>query len=165
MELNVLAARIATTADSRSWNVFQLMDANGRALNDSDTARLSRALTEHLRHRNIRPLPGRPIPRRLKHFMTRSEIAFDGGGASTRVEIATTDRPGLLSAIAESLLSAGVRLHDARIATFGQRVEDVFVVTNSEGKALDDSVREDLERELRRRLDPAESALESGANQ
>ncbi|MFO7763336.1 MAG: [protein-PII] uridylyltransferase [Wenzhouxiangellaceae bacterium] len=154
MELNVLAARIATTADAHSWNLFQIMDANARALNDSDTARLQRALVEQLGQRNIRPLPGRPIPRRLRHFMRRSEISFAAGGGMTRLEIATTDRPGLLSAIAESLLGAGIRLHDARIATFGQRVEDVFVISTRAGDALDEQARQRLEVELRQRLDP-----------
>jgi [protein-PII] uridylyltransferase len=76
MELNVLAARIATTRDRRSWNLFQLMDANGAAMNDSDRWRLERALVRQLGQRDIRPLPGRPIPRRLRHFMQRSEISF-----------------------------------------------------------------------------------------
>jgi len=154
MELNVLAARIATTSDSQSWNLFQIMDANARALNESDTARLKRALSEQLGQRNIRPLPGRPIPRRLRHFMRRAEVKFTHGGDATRLEIATTDRPGLLSAIAESLLGAGIRLHDARIATFGQRVEDVFVISTRGGKPLGDETSARLEMELRKRLDP-----------
>jgi [protein-PII] uridylyltransferase len=154
MELNVLAARVATTDDGHSWDLFQIMDANGRALNASDRSRLAEALTRQLGERDIRPLPGRPIPRRLKHFLTRSEIVFHDGADSTRLEIATTDRPGLLSAIAESLLGAGVRLHDARIATFGQRVEDVFVITTREGRVLDEAAASMLEQELRKRLDP-----------
>ncbi|MEX0914638.1 MAG: hypothetical protein WDZ60_01990, partial [Wenzhouxiangellaceae bacterium] len=151
---NVLAARIATTSDAHSWNLFQIMDANSRALNESDTARLQRALSEQLGQRNIRPLPGRPIPRRLKHFMRRSEITFATSTDATRLEIATTDRPGLLSAIAESLLSAGIRLHDARIATFGQRVEDVFVISTRDATPLDKTTADELELELRKRLDP-----------
>ncbi|MGB0513972.1 MAG: hypothetical protein ACPGJE_03925, partial [Wenzhouxiangellaceae bacterium] len=154
MELNVLAARVATTADHNSWNLFQLMDANGSALNDSDRSRLEQALIRQLGQRDIRPLPGRPIPRRLRHFMRRAEIQFEQNGDLTRLEIATTDRPGLLSAIAESLLAAGVRLHDARVATFGQRVEDVFVLSTLGGEALNAETRDALERELRTRLDP-----------
>ena len=154
MELNVLAARVATTSDARSWNLFQIMDANARALNQSDTARLKRALFEQLGQRNIRPLPGRPIPRRLRHFMRRAEVGFTHGADSTRLEIATTDRPGLLSAIAESLLGAGIRLHDARVATFGQRVEDVFVISTRDGQPLGDDTATRLETELRKRLDP-----------
>ena len=154
MELNVLAARIATTHDRRSWNLFQLMDANGAAMNDSDRWRLERTLIRQLGQRDIRPLPGRPIPRRLRHFMQRSEITFAPQDEATRLEIATTDRPGLLSAIAESLLAASVRLHDARVATFGQRVEDVFLVSSRAGGVLDAAARAALESELRGRLDP-----------
>ena len=155
MELNVLAARVATTSDAHSWNLFQIMDANGRALNESDTLRLQHALLEQLGQRNIRPLPGRPIPRRLRHFMRESDISFSEEAEDlTRLEIATTDRPGLLSAIAESLLGAGVRLHDARIATFGQRVEDVFVISSLKGGSLDTAAAQRLEAELRQRLDP-----------
>jgi len=86
--------------------------------------------------------------------MRRAEVKFTHGGDATRLEIATTDRPGLLSAIAESLLGAGIRLHDARIATFGQRVEDVFVISTRGGKPLGDETSARLEMELRKRLDP-----------
>jgi len=155
MELNVLSARVATTSGARSWNLFQLMDANGRALHDHDRVRLQGALVEQLTQRNIRSLPGRPIPRRLRHFMRPAEIAFETTPEGmTRLEIATTDRPGLLSQIAESLLAVEIRLHDARIATFGQRVEDSFVVSTRNGRALDESARAALEAELRKRLDP-----------
>jgi len=86
--------------------------------------------------------------------MRRAEVNFTHGADATRLEIATTDRPGLLSAIAESLLGAGIRLHDARIATFGQRVEDVFVISTRGGKPLGDETSARLETELRKRLDP-----------
>ncbi|MDX1625489.1 MAG: [protein-PII] uridylyltransferase [Wenzhouxiangellaceae bacterium] len=154
MELNVLAARVATLEGGRSWDLFQLMDANGGRLNESDAARLVEELGGQLRRRDIRALPARPIPRRLRHFMTRSEIGFDASGALTRMEIATTDRPGLLSAIAEALLAADARLHDARIATFGQRVEDVFMISDTEGRPLSEEACRRLEALLRERLDP-----------
>ncbi len=155
MELNVLSARVATTSAARSWNLFEIMDANGRALHGSDRQRLREALAEQLGQRNIRPLPGRPIPRRLRHFMRPAEISFETTAeGQTRLEIATTDRPGLLSQIAESLLALEIRLHDARIATFGQRVEDSFLISNRSGQGLDDSARDALEQELRPRLDP-----------
>jgi [protein-PII] uridylyltransferase len=157
MELNVLAARVSTTHEQRSWNIFQLMDPNGGALNASDRARLERALAEQLVCRDIRALPGRPIPRRLRHFLTRAEILIEPAGELTRLEIATTDRPGLLSAIAEALLAADLRLHDARVATFGQRVEDVFTVSDRAGRALDPARAGELEVRLRERLDPSET--------
>lgn len=153
MQLNVLAARVLTTDDGMSWDLFQVMDANSQPLHDSDAGRLERALREQLAVREVRSLPPRPVPRRLQPFMGRSEIRLSTTGRSTELEIAATDRPGLLSAIAEALVSQGLRLHDARVATFGQRVEDLFTITTADGGPLDRSACDALEVELRERLD------------
>src|SRR5699024_8773749 len=131
MQLNVLAARVITTADGRSWDIFQIMDAHSQPLHGSDAGRLERSLVGQLAAREVRPLPPRPVPRRLKPFMGRSEITLSDRNGLTDLEIAATDRPGLLSAIAEALVACGLRLHDARVATFGQRVEDVFTISNA----------------------------------
>jgi len=153
MQLDVLAARVVTSEDGKSWDVFQVMDNNGAPLNDSDAARLASQLSEQLAAKLARPLPSRPLPRRLQPFMGRAEIRMQPAGALTSLEIAATDRPGLLSAMAEALVAQGIRLMDARVATFGQRVEDVFLVVDDQGRALDEQACQSLEAELRKRLD------------
>lgn len=153
MQLNVLAARVLTTVDGRSWDIFQVMDSHNQPLYDSDAERLKRSLVEQLDAREVRPLPSRPVPRRLQPFMGRPEIALSTGDGVTELEIAATDRPGLLSAIAEALVVHDLRLHDARVATFGQRVEDMFTVTDADGRPLDRDACDALEAELRKRLD------------
>ncbi|MFW5926708.1 MAG: [protein-PII] uridylyltransferase [Wenzhouxiangella sp.] len=153
MQLNVMAARVITTADGKSWDLFQVMDARHEPLYETDAARLHEALDEQLAAREVRPLPPRPVPRRLQPFMGRAEIGLSENNGVTELEIAATDRPGLLSAIAEALVTRGLRLHDARVATFGQRVEDVFTLTTAEGGALDRDECDALEAELRKRLD------------
>lgn len=158
MEINVLAARVATTKQGCAWNIFQIMDAQGQPLNPSDACRLETELSEQLQQRDIRPLNPRPIPRRLRPFITESEILFEtvqtDDTTKTRLEIITTDRPGLLSAIAGAMLKVGVRLYDARVATFGQRVEDIFLIANRDGSELSDEQRLELESFLRAELDP-----------
>jgi len=153
MHLNVLSARVLTTSDGYSWDLFQLMDSNGQPLNASDRLRLEQAMAARLADRQARILPPRPIPRRLQPFMGKAEIGFADTGDQTTLEVLCTDRPGLLSGIAEAMVEAGVRLHDARIATFGQRVEDSFLVTSRENRPLNASQRETLEKALRARLD------------
>ena len=153
MRLNVLAARVVTSEDGKSWDIFQVMDGNAEPLNDSDASRLGRVLIEQLAAKAARPLPSRPVPRRLKAFMGRTEIRMQPSGTLTSLDIAATDRPGLLSAMAEALVAQGIRLFDARIATFGQRVEDVFLVSDRAGQALDAEGCRLLEAELRQRLD------------
>jgi [protein-PII] uridylyltransferase len=156
MQLNVLAARVVTTLDEKSWDIFQVMDANGQPLNESDAARLTESLREQLKAKEVRPLPPRPVPRRLQPFMGRAEIKLESDDGLTALEIAATDRPGLLSAIAEAMVTCRVRLIDARVATFGQRVEDIFLIAGQDGQALDTSACNELEAELRKRLDVAD---------
>lgn len=153
MQLNVLAARVVTSMDGKSWDIFQVMDNHGRPLEDADALRLNGVLREQLATKTVRPLPPRPLPRRLQPFMGRAEIRMQTSGDLTKLEIAATDRPGLLSAMAEALVAQRIRLLDARVATFGQRVEDVFMVVDAQGRVLDEPASRKLEDELRRRLD------------
>ena len=53
------------------------------------------------------------------------------------MSISASDRPGLLYAVARVLAENGVRLHTAKIATLGERVEDIFLIS---GRSLGDAV-------------------------
>ncbi len=54
----------------------------------------------------------------------------------TQLALVCSDRPGLLAAIAQTLRERAVRVHDARIATFGERVEDFFLLTDDYNRPL-----------------------------
>ena len=62
------------------------------------------------------------------------------------------DRPGLLARIGWALADADVRIQNAKIATFGERAEDVFFVTGSDDRPLDpelfDAIRDRVEAAL-----------------
>jgi [protein-PII] uridylyltransferase len=64
------------------------------------------------------------------------------------------DRPGLLAAVAQVMLQVEVRVHDARIATFGERVEDFFQLTDRNNAPLDSAHQERLLRALLARIAP-----------
>ncbi len=159
MQLNVVAARVITTTDGMSWDLFQVMDRDASPINEADSHRLKSILETQLVEQEVRPLPPRPVPRRLQPFMDRPHIEIRPHRSGlTTLEITATDRPGLLSAIAETLVALDLRLLDARIATFGQRVEDVFMIgQDTSGSpsigALDEMGAKALKTELMKRLD------------
>jgi [protein-PII] uridylyltransferase len=68
---------------------------------------------------------------------TTIEFDFDKMHDCTVMEVVATDQPGLLSKIGRAMQDCDVRLHDARIATFGAHVEDYFYITDRENKKLD----------------------------
>jgi [protein-PII] uridylyltransferase len=68
------------------------------------------------------------------------------------LELYTSDRPGLLSAIADVFSEVQVDLRDARITTFGERVEDLFFITQN-GGALDDAQAQTLCSNIQERVE------------
>jgi len=50
--------------------------------------------------------------------------------------VITTDRPGVLSRIAQAFVTCHVQIKKANIGTFGVRVEDIFFVTNHKNNGL-----------------------------
>ena len=87
----------------------------------------------------VRP-PRRTQPRHLQHFRIRPQVAFVDAdhGRRTLMSLVCTDRPGLLADVAQTLRAHRLRVHDARIATFGERAEDVFQITDERDLPLDE---------------------------
>lgn len=148
--LDVLSARVTSTEAGWSFDLFQLMDRHSKALNHIDSERLQARLLEVLGDMRV-PVPKvRKIPRRLRPFKSSLRIGFSAalGGEKTLMDIACSDRPGLLSKISVVMLSGGVRIHDARISTLGDRVEDAFIISDQHNAPLDREMRGRLSRAL-----------------
>jgi [protein-PII] uridylyltransferase len=154
MRLNVLSARVLTTRDDRSFDLFQVADHNGNALIDADAGNLKLRLARATADGGYSPVQRR-LPRRLKHFSSQPVISFSAapGGQGTVMELECNDRPGLLSRVAAAITESGVQVHDARIATFGERVEDTFLISDRDHRALGKEAREALRRIIEDRLD------------
>ena len=139
-----------------TFHVLPIDPSHAHASADIQTA-LQRALAGDL----DRLLPARRTqPRHLKHFRiaTRIELEPVDGGRCTRLSLVCTDRPGLLADVAHALRRQHVRVHDARIATFGERAEDMFLIAGADDRALDPAQTEALRDALRATLDAAAPA-------
>ena len=97
----------------------------------------------------------RKLPRRLRPFVSTPEVHFSTarGGTVTAVEVHCTDRPGLLSQLAAAMVECDLRIHDAMVATFGDRVEDTFLVSDREDRPLNEARRTQLIETIRKHLD------------
>lgn len=102
----------------------------------------------------------RTQPRHLRHFRIAPELVFEdtADGGATVLSLVCTDRPGLLADIAHVLREQALRVHDARIATFGARAEDVFRLADSAGRAPDDTRRAALRGALLQKMDGDDKA-------
>jgi [protein-PII] uridylyltransferase len=150
MGLDVMSARVLTTNDEKSYDLFQLMDQHGDVLNESDAAELVQRLELATRDCKPRAPVRRTMPRRLRHFTFDPEIRFtkDPDNAGSVLHIHCNDQPGLLSRIAAAIFKEGIQVHNARIATFGERVEDTFLVSDPDHQPLASDAREALAESL-----------------
>jgi [protein-PII] uridylyltransferase len=158
MGLNVLAARIFTSSDQRSFDLFQVMDAHGRPMPESDGQVLTEKLGFVLDGKQVLAPLQRPLPRRLRHFVIEPQLHFDTGrgGTVTELEVICSDRPGILSQLAAALVACEINIHDAMIATFGERVEDTFLITDSAQGLLDERQQQQLAAAIREKLEDRE---------
>jgi len=144
--LDVLSARIGTTTSGKSFDLFQLMDRHAQALNHIDSERLKLRLCEVLGDVTVPEPVVRRLPRRLRPFKSTARIRFSAaqGGEKTLMDLACSDQPGLLSNISAAMVACGIRIHDARIATLGDRVADAFIISDKKNAPLSREIRTQL---------------------
>ncbi|MDX1461061.1 MAG: [protein-PII] uridylyltransferase [Xanthomonadales bacterium] len=148
--LNVLAARVFTTDNGRSFDLFQVMTLHGHPMVETDSALLAARVADVLNRREVVRPAERPMPRRLRPFIGPPEIGWDTArnGQVTVLELTCTDQPGLLSRLAAAMVACEIRIHDAMIATLGDRVEDTFYLTDRNNALLEEEHQAQLERAI-----------------
>ena len=158
MGLNILDARIITSDTGHVLDSFIVLDGNGEPVTDElKIENIIKKLKQALAQLNKGDSPSkRRMPRRLKHFHIPTEITFSTDILNNRtiMELIAADRPGFLAYVGMSLVKCGVRLQNAKISTSGERVEDVFFLTDQNNEALSDQdTFECLKTNLKKLLD------------
>ncbi len=141
--LTVQDARIITSRDGYALDTCFVLDAGtGEMVADGKRGQeIVRAMRAAIASPDLAPLRVNRRPdRKLQHFRIPTAVRFDRDVANDRtvMEVVTTDRPGVLARIGMALQACGVRLQNARIATFGERVEDIFYVTDLDHRPVSD---------------------------
>ena len=162
MNLDVQDARIITASTAFSLDTYLVLDRFGTLLTDPDRERkVKAALVDALSHSDQYPgIMQRRIPRHLRHFDVQNtvDIVLNPTLQQHMVEISTLDQPGLLARIGGLFMLQGLDIHSARIATLGERAEDIFFVTKKNGILLTDE-------EVKIFAETLKSALDEASNQ
>ena len=149
LNLSIHDARIMTSTSGFALDTFIVLDAmTRRPLDTKDTHRIQRIQMHlHKMLSNERPPQfndkSNLIPRQLKHFhgAPRIIISNDLNGLRTIVEIKATDRPGLLAILGQVFMEQQVLIQNAKITTMGEKVEDVFFITDLQGNPISDPAK------------------------
>ena len=85
-----------------------------------------------------------PPKGRIKAFALEPTVTINNHWShrSTMVEITGLDRPGLLYELTATLSKLNLNIASAHVATFGERVVDVFYVTDLMGAQISSPTRQ-----------------------
>ena len=129
--LRVAAARIATSGSGICFNSYIVLDGDGAPVAHDKRGALAASLTRAM-HGDRGAHPLRHVSRQLKQFVMPTEVALatEPGARTSTLRVVASDRPGLLATLGGLFEELGIDVRRARITTLGERVEDVFEITN-----------------------------------
>jgi [protein-PII] uridylyltransferase len=139
---NIVDAQIYTTTDGLALDTIAVSREFER---DEDEARRAARIGDAIERavRGVIKLPdivGKRAPPkgRLKAFAIEPEVTINNQWSAryTVVEVTGLDRPGLLYELTTTLSKLNLNIASAHVATFGERVVDVFYVTDLLGAQI-----------------------------
>lgn len=132
---SIVDARIFTTTDGLALDSFGIQNVEER------TAVEDKAKLERIRKHVIKALAGevwpdrllanrQSLPKRTEVFAVEPRVLINNQASQTHsvLEVNGRDRPGLLYDVTKALKDLGLIISSAHIATYGERVVDVFYV-------------------------------------
>jgi len=146
--LDIVDAKILTTKDHKAYNTISVLQDNILEqinLNQEIEAELDQMTL------SVKEAGDKSIHR---HFDHKMNIAFSHNEKwnLTKVEINVIDKQGLLSNIAYIFHQLGIHLVNARITTMGERVEDIFFISNAKKQPLSAAEERLLKQTLEEKL-------------
>jgi len=141
--VNIVAAKAFDLGSDRVLDVFHVQNSRGKPLSElRDQQRLLKRINEVLSGNH--PEYNYKIPNKhhvlMKRVAVSARLLPSASKRQTAIEIVAADRPGLLAQLATAIVEMGINVRGASISTFGEKVEDVFFLTDQEGKPLSDEV-------------------------
>lgn len=152
--LNIHNAQIFTNRDNMAMDTFIVLEPNGKPLAVDRYNNIRNALIRVVSAPYNSNAKTRTLPAKLRNFDVPTKINFiaSHNNKRTYMELFARDSPGLLAIIGKVFTDLSLQLHGARITTIGERVEDFFVLTDNENKALNQKMKDNVVERLTKAL-------------
>jgi [protein-PII] uridylyltransferase len=161
LDLSIQDARIYTSSDDYILDTFYVLNADGKPIGEDHRRfeHIKQFLEKQLEDPNRIPeLVNKRTPRKFRLFTipTDAQISVDYNKGCSVLEVITPDRPGLLARIGKIFFKFQIHLQNAKISTLGERVEDVFFITDQNEQAIEDpALQQQIIQAIRQELDGA----------
>ncbi len=139
MGYSIAEAKIFTTEHQYALDTFIVLDSSGKSVSYTGLLKfIEEQLTQQIEENAAleRPLEGR-VNRQVKLMPLPTQAIFsEVADDYYQLEISTGDKPGLLAKLAHYFLVNDIQVHNAKINTMGNRVEDTFLISAQKGQKL-----------------------------
>jgi len=144
--LNIQDARIFTSQKNYCMNTYSVLESDGSGIDNRPQRikEIKSTLNDYLNDPStILKTNSKRTPRKLRHFdqIVEAEIINQEGTPWSTLEVNCIDRPGILAAIGKVFAEQDIQLVNARIVTLGERVEDLFYITDAANRPITDEKR------------------------
>jgi [protein-PII] uridylyltransferase len=150
--LSITDARVIPLLNQRSISIYTVLEQDGQPLTEENRRnKIVQRLLKAFISGESKPVEvTRKVPRQARMFNTSTEVNFaaDANNSRTVMELTASDRPGLLAETGQALMNLNIYIQMAKIVTVGERAEDVFYITDSNGKPISDELKDKLRAEL-----------------
>jgi [protein-PII] uridylyltransferase len=148
-QVTIQEAVILTCDNNFDMDTYVILNEKNQAfLDDEHIEIIKNALINHLLENQPPEIIRQRISRTQAHFKIKPQIIYSTEQYHTGLFLITSDRPGLLSRISRVFYNEKIHLHNAKIATAGERVEDMFYLSNYKGEPLTGEEQENLKQKL-----------------
>ena len=141
LNLNIQEARIFTSSHDYCMDTFTVLDNGGLPVGNNTQRRneIVELLKTWLQEDYINlKIPNIRRTRKEKYFAKSINVNLinPNNQSHSILEINCPDQSGILACVGEVLAANDVHIKDARITTLGERVEDLFYITDNSGRPL-----------------------------
>lgn len=144
LNLNILDVRVITSKKNIAVDTFLVLDNQGLPIQDSfKIEEIKNTIEKNIKNPKKDSLEtSRLTPSKHKHFSTQTQINFIQlhEQNKTQMELRASDHPGLLFEVLRALKDSKIFIQNARITTIGERVDDIFTITDKDKKPITDPV-------------------------
>ena len=146
--LDIVDAKILTSKDHKAYNTISVLQDD-----ILEKININQEIEDGLKQTTI-SIKEAGAKHSHRHFDHKVNVAFSHNKKwnLTQVDINVLDKQGLLSNIAYIFHQLNIRLVNARIATMGERVEDIFFVSNDKEQPLSHEEERMLKQTLEEKL-------------
>ncbi|UAA39703.1 [protein-PII] uridylyltransferase [Paraneptunicella aestuarii] len=143
-------AQICALNNGYIFDSFIVLEHDGGQIqSESRLQSLRKAVQEQLNKPGVEHKNQRRMPRQLKQLNVPTKVRFFSSQPdATMLELEALDAPGLLAKIGHLFVKQNLTLKVAKITTIGERAEDLFIISNQDGKALSNSEQVELKNKI-----------------